>query len=72
MWKLLHALFGWDYIVISIGWSDHVVRVRQLPDGERRFIHLYGSYWEIRKDGKAYPMTGGEPKRYAPLTWAGS
>lgn len=34
MWKLWHKLFGWDYIVVTIG-RGFIFRVHDAPNGTR-------------------------------------
>ena len=33
MWKLLHKLFGWDYVYVENSATGKIVRVKMAPNG---------------------------------------
>ena len=41
MWKILHRIFGWHYIVMQYGMCAEVFRVQKAPNG-LIYIKAYG------------------------------
>lgn len=63
MWKILHKLFGWDYVLIRWNGEHKVRRVRTLKNCDR-YVVQGGEFFFLNEDGSTT-----EGRDYKPLTW---
>lgn len=45
MWKLWHFLFGWDYVVFPIAFSQSIRRIRRTPNGKEYVLWCGNIYF---------------------------
>jgi hypothetical protein len=63
MWKILHKVFGWDYVLIRWNGEHKVRRVRTLKNCDR-YVVQGGEFFFLNEDGSTT-----EGRDYKPLTW---
>jgi len=66
MYKLLNAIFGWDYVWIKDCEQSHVCRVNMIPNGDLRGV-IVSKHFFITKEGD---ISGGyNIQDWTPLTF---